>query len=108
MSYNVAWLVAVIATGVLAILVYFALKRVKLLAYFVISLGGFWALWPWEFEEGYFAPLFIVFFYQTFLETELDPAGPTAFGVLGTFCVSLIFLAIWLLQRTARTKKKSV
>lgn len=107
MSYNLAWLVAVVATGVLAFLAYLALKRVKLLAYFVISVGSFWALWPWEFEDGFFAPLFAVFFYQTFLEADLDPAGVTAFGVLGTFCIGLVFLAILLLRRAARTRKRS-
>lgn len=106
MSYNIAWLVAVVATGVLAGLVYLALKRVKLLAYFVISVGSFWALWPWEFEEGLFAPLFTVFFYQTFLEGEQDPAGATAFGALGTLCIGLVFVAILLLRRIARSKKK--
>ena len=108
MSYNLAWLVAVVATGVLALLVYLALKRVKLLAYFMISVGSFWALWPWEFEDGFFAPLFAVFFYQTFLEADLDPAGVTAFGVLGTLCIGLVFLAILLLRRAARTRKRSV
>ena len=107
MSYNLAWTVAVVATGVLAVMAYLALKRVKLFAYFVIAIGSFWALWPWEFEEGFFAPLFVVFFYQTFLEADLDPAGVTAFGVLGTFCIGLVFLAILLLQRATRTKKKS-
>lgn len=106
MSYNIAWMIAVVATGALAVLAYLALKRIKLLAYFVIVVGSFWALWPWEFEEGYFAPLFVVLFYQAFLEADLDPAGATAFGVLGTICIGLVFLAILLLQRAARTKKK--
>lgn len=106
MSYNLAWLIAVLSTGSLAVLAYLALKRIKMLSYFVITVGGFWALWPWEFEEGYFAPLFVVFFYQTFLESDVDPAGATAFGVLGTICIGLVFLAILLLQRAARTKKR--
>lgn len=108
MSYNLAWIVAIVAASVLAVLAYLALKRVKLLAYFVISVGGFWALWPWEFEDGFYAPLFAVFFYQTFLEANVDPAAVTAFGVLGTFCIGLVFLAILLLRRAARSKKKSV
>ena len=107
MSYNLAWLVAVLATGFLACLAYLAMKRVKLLAYFVISVGSFWALWPWEFDEGFFAPLFAVFFYQTFLEADQDPAGATAFGALGTLCIGLVFLAILLLRKAANSKKKS-
>ena len=107
MSYNLAWMVAVVATGILAALTYLALKRFKLLAYFVIAVAGFWALWPWEFEDGFFAPLFIVFFYQTFLEADLDPAGVTAFGALGTLCIGLVFLAIVFLRRAARSQKKS-
>ena len=106
MSYNIAWLIAVLATALLAVLTYLALKRFKMLAYFLVTVGGFWALWPWEFEEGYFAPLFVVFLYQTFLEADVDPAGATAFGVLGTICIGLVCLAILLLQRAARTKKK--
>ncbi|MXZ56379.1 MAG: hypothetical protein F4077_10030 [Gammaproteobacteria bacterium] len=108
MSYNLAWLVAVVATGVLAWLVYLVLRKVKLLAYFMISVGSFWALWPWEFEDGFFAPLFVVFFYQTFLEVDQDPAGATAFGLLGTLCIGLVFLAILLLRKAASSKKKSV
>ena len=108
MSYNLAWLVAVVATGVLAWLVYLALRKVKLLAYFMISVGSFWALWPWEFEDGFFAPLFVVFFYKTFLEVDQDPAGATAFGLLGTLCIGLVFLAILLLRKAASSKKKSV
>ena len=107
MSYNLAWLVAVVATAALACLAYLALRRVKLLAYFVISAGSFWAIWPWEFEDGFYAPLFVVFFYQTFLEVEQDPAGATAFGLLGTLCIGLVFLAILLLRRAANSKKKS-
>jgi len=107
MSYNLAWLVAIVATGVLACLAYLALKRVKLLAYFVISVGSFWALWPWEFEDGFFAPLFVVFFFQSFLEVDQDPAGATAFGLLGTLCIGLVFLAILLLRRAASSKNKS-
>lgn len=107
MSYNLAWLVAIVATGVLACLAHLALKRVKLLAYFVISVGSFWALWPWEFEDGFFAPLFVVFFYQSFLEVDQDPAGATAFGLLGTLCIGLVFLAILLLRRAASSKNKS-
>ncbi|MCY4143991.1 MAG: hypothetical protein OXG08_09940 [Gammaproteobacteria bacterium] len=109
MSYLVAWLVAFVATAILAFLVYYPLRRRKLLALLLIALGCFWALWPMNFEEGHLAPLFVVFVFWTFLEPEVDPTPAIVVGLIGSMGIVVAYVALLLIRRAFdRPKRQNI
>ncbi len=99
MSYVIAWFLVGLATVALALLVYFPLRRRKLLALLLIALGSFWALWPISFEDGHLAPLFVVFVFHVFFEPDIE-WGPVAFvGFLGTLGILGSYVAILVINK---------
>ncbi|MDE0645750.1 MAG: hypothetical protein OXH84_05870 [Gammaproteobacteria bacterium] len=106
MSYVIGWMVAVFATGCLALLVYIPLKRHRIVATWLITLGAFWALFPWRIQEDFFAPIFVVFFFRMFLESDADAALVGAIGFLATVGICTIFAVIAILHRVFIYRKK--
>lgn len=105
-SYLVAWLVAIGTTAVLALLVYYPLRRRKLLALLLITLGCFWALWPMNFDEGHLAPLFVVFIFWTFLEPDVNATPAIAVGFIGTLGIVVSYVALLLIHRAFGRPKR--
>lgn len=105
MSYVIGWLVVIFATGCLAILVYIPLRRHRIFALWLITLGAFWALFPWRIQEDLYAPIFVVFFFRMFLETDADAALVGAIGFLGTVGICSIFVVIAILYRVFKYRK---
>lgn len=106
MSYVIGWLVVVFATGCLALLVYIPLRRHRIVAIWLITLGAFWALFPWRIQEDLYAPIFVVFFFRMFLENDADAALVGAIGFLGTVGICTIFVVIAILHRVFKYRKK--
>ena len=99
MAYVTAWLVAAGATLILGLLVYFPLRKKKLLALLIITLGCFWALWPMSFDDEHLAPLFVVFLFWTFLEPEVSATPAIAVGTVGTLGIVFAYVAILLIHK---------
>ena len=108
MSYAIGWGVAIAATGGLAFLVYVVLKRHKLIAAWIISLGCFWALFPWQFQEGNFAPIFVVFFFRLYLERDADASLVGAIGFLGTVGICTLFAVLAVFQKVLKVRKNKL
>lgn len=106
MSYIIGWLVVVLATVGLALLVYIPLRRHRIVAAWLITLGAFWALFPWRIQEEFFAPIFVVFFFRMFLETDADAALVGAIGFLCTVGICATFVVIAILHRVFKYRKK--
>ena len=85
MSYLFAWIVVAICTIALALLVYFPLRKHKLLALLIIALGVYWAMWPIMFDDqGHLAPLFVVLVFRAFLEPDASAGPVLVIGFVGT------------------------
>ena len=69
-------------------------------------MGFFWLLVPWQYEDGLFAPLYVVFGFQVFLERDANPAAVLTFGVLGTALITSIWLIVVAVHWYLRTKGK--
>lgn len=107
MGYVIGWFVVVVATIGLASLVFIALRKFKMIASLIVAIGAFWALCPWEFEAGYYAPIFIVLLFQWLFEPETDVATVAAVGFLGTVGICTLFAAIALLSKIWKTRHRA-
>ena len=100
MSYLIAWLVVAVCTLALAMLVYFPLRRKKLLALLIIVLGCYWAMWPIMIDdEGHLAPLFVVLVFRTFFEPYGDPSSALVIGFVGTLGILVCYAALLLIRK---------
>ncbi|MXW54530.1 MAG: hypothetical protein F4X44_01900 [Gammaproteobacteria bacterium] len=100
MSYLVAWLVVAICSLGLAVLVYFPLRKRKLLASLIIALGCYWAMWPIMFDdEGHLAPLFVVLLFRAFLEPDGNPSSVLIIGFVGTLGILICYVALLLIRK---------
>lgn len=100
MSYLVAWIVVAICTIALALLVYFPLRKHKLLALLIIALGVYWAMWPIMFDDqGHLAPLFVVLVFRAFLEPDASAGPVLVIGFVGTLGILVCYVALLLIRK---------
>lgn len=100
MSYVIAWIVIAVCTLALALLVYFPLRKRKLLALLIIALGSFWAMWPIMVDdEGHLAPLFVVLVFRSLFEPEGDAGSALIIGFVGTLGILVCYAALLLIRK---------
>lgn len=108
MSYLVAWLVVALCSLGLAILVYYPLRKRKLLASLIIALGCYWAMWPIMFDdEGHLAPLFVVLLFRAFLEPDGNAGSVLVIGFVGTLGILICYVALLLIRKATNGPRDS-
>ena len=106
MAYIVAWCVAVVAGILLITLCAYPLRRFRSLKWFVVVMLTFWLLVPWKFEDGFYAPLYIVLGFQTFLERDANPSSVLTFAILGSALITSIWLVLVAVNMYLKSKTK--
>ncbi|MCY3884897.1 MAG: hypothetical protein OXG24_08285 [Gammaproteobacteria bacterium] len=100
MSYLIAWIVVALCSLALALLVYIPLRKRKLLAWLIIALGCYWAMWPIMFDdEGHLAPLFVVLLFRAFLEPDGNANSVLIIGFVGTLGILICYVAILVIRK---------
>ena len=100
MSYVIAWIVIAVCTLALALLVYFPLRRRKLLALLIIALGCYWAMWPIMVDdEGHLVPLFVVLVFRSLFEPEGDASSAFFVGFVGTLGILVCYVTLLLIRK---------
>ena len=106
MGYLIAWFVAITAGGLLIAACYYPFRRFRIFRWFVVALGFFWLLVPWQFEDGLFAPLYVVFGFQVFLEGDANPVAVLTFAVFGTALITSMWLIVVAVDMYFKSKAK--
>lgn len=100
MSYLIAWIVVGLSSLALALLIYIPLRKRKLLAWLIITVGCYWAMWPIMFDdEGHLAPLFVVLLFRAFLEPDGNANSVLIVGFVGTLGILICYVAILLIRK---------
>ena len=95
MEYFFTWLMYYLAAITLLGLCVYPLRRHRVLVTFVAGMGILLCLVPWEYDDSFSAPLFIVMLFQLFLEQDNDIADVMTMFVFGTCGVILICAVLY-------------
>lgn len=96
MDYIVGWIVVAFCGLALMALIVWPIRKHKILSAYVILMGSYWMFFPWKFDDAHFAPLYIVFLFQTFIEEGIDYSEVVAAAVIGTTLITVIMLMVYL------------
>ena len=106
MSYAFTWFIFAIVGIAFCGVLWWGLRRRRLMASLLLPLVAFWMFTPWEFDTGQYAPMLVVLLFRVLVDPSEAAAGVVATTVMGTLTILLIWTVGWLFFRVFTSKQR--